>query len=473
MGSTVLSALALVCGLGATQLNASQREHGADAAVIVAGFHNDHLGTPWRITDKAGALVWSADYDGFGRASVSVPATNAVTNHLRYPGQYFDAETGLHYNDRRYYDPATGRYLTRDPLGFGGGTNLYAYAAHNPTNLIDPSGEILPCLAASYIRCMAACMLMSAAEDYFLECGNVDWGDNAKECAIDCLWSMLPIPNPCGKFGKYFGMGMGIAGAAGMNSFTAETLVQVMPAGAGDADATQGKTGLKPIGALQVGDKVLALAEWKDRGVQVNGDVKTDARLAYERITDIYTSRKEQVLVHLTLASGEQVTATEGHPFKTSEGWRDAVLLKRGGKLLLKGSAGDGSERTADIADVRVERSTVQVFNLEVANAHTYFVGNDGVLVHNGAPPPNFSPPGAGRRGAFREAKRKCNIPMCQQPSSVGPNLDRRVHRQAGRAYNFGNCQIREDAGGHDYGPGNNQNRGPHFNDPAGNHYDY
>jgi hypothetical protein len=260
-----------------------------------------------------------------------------------------------------------------------GGANLYAYAAHNPTNLIDPSGEILPCLAANYVRCMAACMLMSAAEDYFLECGNVDWGDNAKECAVDCLWSMLPIPNPCGKLGKYFGMGMGIAGAAGMNSFTAETLVQVMPAGASDADASEGKTELKPIGALQVGDKVLALAEWKERGA----DAKADARLAYERITDIYTSRKEQVLVHLTLASGEQLTATEGHPFKTSEGWRDAVLLKRGGKLLLKGSDGSGSERTADIADVRVERSTVQVFNLEVANAHTFFVGDGGALVHN------------------------------------------------------------------------------------------
>jgi hypothetical protein len=104
---------------------------------------------------------------------------------------------------------------------------------------------------------------------------------------------MLPIPNPCGKLGKWLGMGMGIASAAGMNSFPAETLVQVMPAGASDADALQGKTELKAIGALQVGDKVLALAEWKERGAQVNGDVKTDARLAYERITDLYTSRKE------------------------------------------------------------------------------------------------------------------------------------------------------------------------------------
>jgi intein/homing endonuclease len=147
---------------------------------------------------------------------------------------------------------------------------------------------------------------------------------------------------------------------------------------------------LKPIGELQLGDKVLAMAEWKERGAEA----KADARLAYERITDIYTSRKEQVLVHLTLDSGEQLTATEGHPFKTSEGWRDAVLLKRGGKLLLKGSSdGDGSERMASIADVRLERSTVQVFNLEVANAHTFFVGNDGALVHNGIVYCRFAPP--------------------------------------------------------------------------------
>ncbi|MEW6079061.1 MAG: RHS repeat-associated core domain-containing protein [Thermodesulfobacteriota bacterium] len=57
-----------------------------------------------------------------------------------YPGQYYDEETGLHYNLWRYYEPGTGRYLRKDPIGLGGGINLYAYVAGRPLNLIDPRG---------------------------------------------------------------------------------------------------------------------------------------------------------------------------------------------------------------------------------------------------------------------------------------------------------------------------------------------
>ncbi|AVD71755.1 hypothetical protein CAY53_10020 [Desulfobulbus oralis] len=70
---------------------------------------NDHLGTPQRLITGEGTVVWQAAYLPFGRTQVQL---GTVQNNLRFPGQYFDAETGLHYNWNRYYDPDIGRYLS-------------------------------------------------------------------------------------------------------------------------------------------------------------------------------------------------------------------------------------------------------------------------------------------------------------------------------------------------------------------------
>jgi large repetitive protein len=71
-------------------------------------FHTDQIGTPQVLADADGNIVWKATYNDFGRALINV---NLVENNLRFPGQYFDAETGLGYNWSRYYDPEVGRYI--------------------------------------------------------------------------------------------------------------------------------------------------------------------------------------------------------------------------------------------------------------------------------------------------------------------------------------------------------------------------
>ncbi|WP_162239277.1 RHS repeat-associated core domain-containing protein, partial [Methylobacterium sp. Leaf100] len=86
--------------------------------------------------------------------------------------------------------------------------------------------------------------------------------------------------------------------------------------------------------------------------------------------------------------------------------------------------------------------------------------------------PPNLSPPGAGRRGAFPAAKRGSGIAVCCQPDSVSPNLDKIGNKQPGREYKFREKSIREDPP-HNYPENPSQNRGRHFNYPAVNHYDY
>ena len=105
--------------------------------------HNDHLGTPHMLSDEKGVAVWAAVYAPFGAAKVNddldADGTH-VTLNIRFPGQYYDAESGLHYNYHRYYDPDSGRYITADPIGLAGGINMYGYVEGMPLRYIDPLG---------------------------------------------------------------------------------------------------------------------------------------------------------------------------------------------------------------------------------------------------------------------------------------------------------------------------------------------
>ena len=109
----------------------------------------DHLGTPMRAWDAAGSVAWAADYEAFGKAWEYLPGTTATPSidvPLRFPGQYEDQETGLHYNWWRYYDPNTGRYVTADPVGPQRGAQeqpVYTYALGNSLQYKDQNGALV------------------------------------------------------------------------------------------------------------------------------------------------------------------------------------------------------------------------------------------------------------------------------------------------------------------------------------------
>ncbi|MHC8397768.1 RHS repeat domain-containing protein [Pseudomonas sp. LB3P93] len=98
--------------------------------------HSDHVNTPRIVVNAVQEIVWEWKSDAFGLEK----ASGSLTLNLRFPGQYYDAETGLHYNYFRNYDPETGRYLESDPIGLKGGFNTYGYATSNPLKYIDPFG---------------------------------------------------------------------------------------------------------------------------------------------------------------------------------------------------------------------------------------------------------------------------------------------------------------------------------------------
>ena len=102
-------------------------------------FHCDQIGIPREMTDKDGNLLWFGNYTGWGRLKEETNVTGTAHQPFRLQNQYFDAETGLHYNLLRFYDSISGRFINQDPIRLFGGENFYHFA-FNAQSWIDPLG---------------------------------------------------------------------------------------------------------------------------------------------------------------------------------------------------------------------------------------------------------------------------------------------------------------------------------------------
>ncbi|MEI2768664.1 MAG: RHS repeat-associated core domain-containing protein [Nitrosomonas sp.] len=104
----------------------------------------DHLNTPRVIVNSRNTTIWRWDnVHAFGaNLPFEDPDNDGQTfeYNSRFPGQYFDKETNLHYNYFRYYEPETGRYISPDPIGLAGGVNVWGYVEANPLDKIDKLG---------------------------------------------------------------------------------------------------------------------------------------------------------------------------------------------------------------------------------------------------------------------------------------------------------------------------------------------
>ncbi|WP_175517936.1 polymorphic toxin-type HINT domain-containing protein [Thiothrix caldifontis] len=315
---------------------------------------NDHLGTPQQVVTASGTVLWDASYTPFGQASVN---TKTITNNLRLAGQYYDAETGLHYNYFRYYDPEIGRYITSDPIGLAGGINTYAYVGGNPLYWIDPLGLSPSSSEAGQFV------------DWLLNHANQDISDQGGLGAL--FWDMTAA-NVIDAFNQF-------AGGCFEDALTSAALAVFKPfklikklekkfCSFEGSTLVATPEGYREISSLKEGDLVYAR------------DEKT-GEVAAKPVSHVFVEAHDSDVRLLTVASvsGETViTTSDEHPFFVEgKGWIRADELQTGDQLVsLKGDrlTLKGSERLD---------SAIEMYNLEVADFHTYAVSDQELWVHN------------------------------------------------------------------------------------------
>ena len=295
------------------------------------------------------------DYDPWGAV---LRDTAPGFQPFGYGGGLYDGDTGLVRFGYRDYDPTTGRFLTRDPQGFGGGDfSLCTYAAGDPINQVDPDGGVAQLVAVvgggALTGALQAGALSAAVQA--VQRGCVDWGEVGKEALVGAVTGAVMGAAVLG-LERLLGTARGAMAFCSIACFPADTAVA----------AEQGPV---PLASLQPGDRVWARDEATGA---VN--LRPVAKVYEPGPKPIVALRVEDE----STGAQETLRTTGDHPFWVEGSqWLPAADLPAGARLWALGDKRLRVLATWTTADVE------RVYNLEVEGDHSFFVGAAGAWVHN------------------------------------------------------------------------------------------
>ena len=340
------------------------------------------------IANANGTVVVEYSYDAWGKV-LSVTGSMADTigqiNSLRYRGYYYDTETGFYLTGTRYYDPEICRFINADSMVSGTGKsvqgyNLFAYCFNNPVNMDDPSGNwpkwatklVAAVAVVAVVAAVAAVTVATAGAGTAIACvavgaakgAAVGFAVGAATGAASGAISHRISTGSWSGAGEAALNGMAdgalsgaITGAitGGMNSnvcFVAGT-------------AVLSSAGFVAIETIRVGDKV-----WAENPETGQKELKT--------VVQTFVNETEH-LVHV-FVNGEEIITTPEHPFYSPvKGWTAACELRVGDILV----SVNGEYVIVEKIRHEILETPITVYNFEVADFHTYYVGKDSILVHN------------------------------------------------------------------------------------------
>ena len=367
------------------------------------------------ILDKSGNLLVEYVYDAYGVPTVSFPGITETTtdaeknaiyllgnnNPFRYRGYYFDVESGLYYLNSRYYDPVTGRFINADSQisGVGGevlGYNLFAYCQNNPVNLLDVTGN-WPKWVSGALNVVGGALQVAVGAalgatvgwtgvgavvaGFLIVNGTATVLQGVGQIVNDATNSNIMREDNIVRTGVQE-VGRAIGGDTGANiaggiydgtvlaaSFYAGSVLKCPEACFVAGTVVLTDAGEKAIEEIAVGD--LVWSKNTETGEQ-----------ALKEVVQIFV-RESKELVYVSI-NGKEIVTTPEHPFYVmNQGWVCAIDLHVGDTLVLQNGKCVKIEKT----QLETQKLPVTVYNFEVEDFHTYYVGDESVLVHNSCKP--------------------------------------------------------------------------------------